>query len=237
MLAAALLLLAAQVAAPPVVTSIEPSMVAPYRPADLTIRGEAFEAGCRVLLGVPGRLVPVRSEIVESDEIRVHLAVGLSPEPATRQIGVDCGRGRRSDMMTLTVAAAVDESEKESSTKPVAAASSEITPASSTYNTPRILSLDPPTAPAGEPLTLTVMGAHFRDGATVEVFANANAGTSHEPDYRAVPFPSEFASDTVLLVDFDRGFATSPKQRSIAVVNPDGGRSPPLYLEITRSLP
>jgi len=140
-------------------------------------------------------------------------------------------------MLTLTIARSTTETVEEAAPETATAESSEITPEPLIHDAPRLLSLDPPTVAAGESLTLTVMGAHFRDGAKVEVLANANAGTSREPDYRTVPFPSDFASDTVLLVDFDRGFAASPKLRSVTVVNPDGSRSPPLYLGITRSLP
>lgn len=237
MSAAALLLLAAQIAAPPVAASIEPSTVAPYRRTELIIQGRGFEEGCRVLLGVSGRLVPVRSEIAGSTEIHVQLTAGLSPEPTVRQVVVDCGRGRRSDVLELTIAAEVPEPEQAPTPEPATTEVPESSTQPPTSDPPQIHSLDPPIVAAGEPLTLTVMGAHFSEGATVEVLANANAGTSREPEYTAVPFPSEFASDTVLLVDFDRGFALSPKQRSITVVNPDGGRSPPLYLKITRSLP
>jgi hypothetical protein len=237
MSAGALLLLATQIAAAPVATSIEPSTVVPYRPARLAIHGEGFEKGCRVLLGVPGRLVPVRSEVVEADEIHVQLTAGLSPEPTARQIVVDCGRGRRSEMLVLTVAEEMPGPEEDQDPQPGTLDEPETETAPAGGEPPQIHTLDPPIVTAGEPLTLTVMGANFSDGATVEVFANANAGTSRQPEYRSVPFSAEFASDTVLLVDFDRGFAASPRQRSIAVVNPDGGRSPPLYLEITRSLP
>jgi hypothetical protein len=237
-----LLLLAAQAAGLPVAASIEPKAIVPYRPVELTIRGEGFGDRCRVLIGVPGRLVPVRSEIEDDSVIRVHIPAGLSPEPETRKIVVDCGRGRRTGMLTLTVAdtAEEDSTEVPSSTSvtgvPIAD-TAEVSVDDTPAVTPRLVSLDPAEVPAGEPFTLTVMGSNFREGAEVEIFANANAGTSRQPDYRPVQFSAEFASGTVLLVDFDRGFAPSPKLRSVTVVNPDGGHSPPLYLGITRRLP
>lgn len=239
-----LLLLVAQTAGVPVVGAIDPPTVAPYQPAELTIRGEGFEAGCRVLIGVPGRLVPVRCEIEDPSAIRVHLTAGLSPDPPTRHVVVDCGRGRRSAMLPLTVATtdeAEDRAEPDNDRASVAPPPTEENdkPSSATAagTPPRITSLDPATALSGEPFTLTLMGENFRDGAEVEVLANTHAGTSRDPEYRALAFPAELASDTVLLVDFDRGFAASPRLRSVTVVNPDGGRSPPLYLKITRSLP
>lgn len=237
-----LLLLAVQAAGLPVAASIEPEAIVAYRPVELTVHGEGFEAGCRVLIGVPGRLVPVRSEIEDESVIRVHLPAGLSPEPETRKVVVDCGRGNRTGMLTLTVAdtAEEDSTNVPSSTNVTGAATTdtaEVSVDNTPAVTPRLVSLDPAEAPAGEPFTLTLMGSNFLEGAEVEIFANANAGTSRQPDYRPVQFPAEFASDTVLLVDFDRGFAPSPKLRSVTVVNPDGGHSPPLFLGITRSLP
>jgi hypothetical protein len=239
---ACLLLLVGQSAGPPRVTSTDPSTVAPYRPVEITIRGDGFEAGCRVLMGSPGRLVPVRSEVENDSTIRVRLAAGLSPQPGTRQIVVDCGPGRRSGALVLTVADR-DAHEERDEPDSVAVAGSvdgeaaEASPEAASDVAPRLVSLDPPSTPAGAPFTLTLMGARFEEGARVEVLANANAGTSRPPDYRPMPFPTEFASDTVLLVDFDRGFAESPKLRSVSVVNPNGRRSAPLYLGITRSLP
>jgi hypothetical protein len=174
---------------------------------------------------------------VDQTEIRVRLTAGLSPQPANRRIVVECGKGRRSGMLTLAVEKAEPQPHDESVADAAVEEPGEEPTSAAHGEAPRINSLEPPTVTAGEPLTLTVMGVNFREGATVEVFANANAGTSREPDYRAVPFPVEVASDTVLLVDFDRGFAPSPKQRSVTVVNADGTRSPPLFLGITRSLP
>lgn len=187
-------------------------------------------------------MVPVRSEVEEASLIRVHLTAGLSPQPGSRLVVVDCGPGRRSGTLTLTVAATEDEQvggrpDIDSVPGPVIGETEESSSDGAPGVAPKLVSLDPATAPAGEAFTLTLMGANFREGAQVEVLVNANAGTSRQPDYRPVPFTSEFASDTVLLVDFDRGFAASPRLRSVAVVNPDGGRSPPLYLGITRSLP
>jgi hypothetical protein len=97
--------------------------------------------------------------------------------------------------------------------------------------------LDPATVPAGDPFALTVVGSGFVDGATVGVLANVNAGTSRAPRYETVQFEAELASDSVLIVDFDRGFAVPPSVRSVVVKNPDGAESSPLYLTITRRSP
>ena len=70
---ASLLLVAAQSSGLPIAASLEPETVAPYRPLELKIHGEAFEAGCRVLIGVPGRLVPVRSEVSPGHVVYCHV--------------------------------------------------------------------------------------------------------------------------------------------------------------------
>ena len=99
---------------------------------------------------------------------------------------------------------------------------------------PRAVALDPSRATAGEPLILTVTGEGFADGALVRVLANAVAGTAQTPRYEMVEFPADCESQRVLLVDFDRGFAPSPRLRRVVVVNPDGASSAPLFLEIVR---
>lgn len=222
----------------PIAAAVSPEVLIPYRPAQLTVSGEGFAPACRVLIGTPGKLVPVRSRVVSDSEIAVELAAGYGPSPARRQLVVVCDPGGRSDPLWLTIAAEGGSP---------AAAGPEVDPAAhggtdsggggAPAVLPRVLRLDPGTIVAGEPFTLTVVGEAFQEGATVEALANIHAGTSHQPEYRSVGFPTEFASDTVLIVDFDRGFAPSPRLRSITVVNPDGGRSPPMYVEVTRRLP
>lgn len=222
--------------AAPVASSVSPDVLAPYRPAQLAIQGEGFDRDCRVLIGPPGKLIPVRSEAVSDSEIVVNLSAGYGPTPQRRQLIVDCAGRARSEPLWLTIAAGddVDSAEAEPGQ---AAPSPDPTAGEFTGELPRVVRLDPGTIAAGEPFTLTVVGDAFQEGATVEALANANAGTSRQPEYRSIAFPTEFASDTVLIVDFDRGFAPSPRVRSITVVNPDGGRSPPMYLEVTRRMP
>lgn len=230
----ALLLAALQALGPPVIDEVEPDVLEPYRAAKLSVRGTGFDDGCRVLLGVPGRMVPVRSECLDDGEIRVELTAGYGPHPAERQLLVDCGRGQRSAPVTIRVVAepapvaeeVLDEPEQDDEI---------VVP--SAGDAPRLAGLDPASIPAGQPLTLTVIGEGFQDGARVEVFANAHAGSSAPPAYRMVRFEAEVASEEVLLVDFDRGFAPSPRLRQVVVVNPDGAASAPLYLEIQRREP
>ena len=220
----------------PVASSVSPDVLAPYRPAQLTIQGEGFNEDCRVLIGPFGKLIPVRSEAVSDSEIVVNLPAGYGPTPQRRQLIVDCAGGARSEPLWLTIAAGGDVESAEAETGQ-AAPSPDPTGGDVTGELPRVLRLDPGATAAGEPFTLTVIGEGFQEGATVEALANANAGTSRRPEYRSIAFPTEFASDTVLIVDFDRGLAPSPRLREIVVVNPDGGRSPPMYLEVTRRMP
>lgn len=223
-------------AAAPVASSVSPDVLAPYRPAQLTIQGAGFDDGCRVLIGPPGKLIPVRSEAVSDSEIVVNLPAGYGPSPQRRQLIVDCAGGARSEPLWLTIAAGGDVRPAEADDGH-AAPGTDPAPGDVTGEPPRVLRLDPGAIAAGEPFTLTVVGEAFQEGAVVQVLANANAGTSRQPEYRSIAFPTELASDTVLIVDFDRGLAPSPRLREIVVVNPDGGRSPPMYLEVTRRMP
>jgi hypothetical protein len=220
-----------QIAAP-AVTAVEPPHLVAYRPADLVVRGEAFSPACRVLLGVPGRMVPVAADFVDETELHVELKAGFGPEPATRLLVVDCGAGVRTEPFELAVlrrpptpAPADEVSEDE------AAVGEEQPPVNAP---PRALALDPARITAGEPLLLTVTGEAFAEGAVVRVLANAAAGNAQPPLYEMVDFPADYESQRVLLVDFDRGFAPSPRLRRVVVVNPDGASSAPLFLEIVR---
>jgi hypothetical protein len=220
-----------QIAAP-AVTAVEPPHLVAYRPADLVVRGQAFSPACRVLLGVPGRMVPVTADFVDETELRVELKAGFGPEPATRLLVVDCGAGVRTEPFELVIMrraptpAPVDEPVEDD----VAAGDEEV----AANDPPRALALDPARIIAGEPLVLTVTGEAFADGAVVRVLANAAAGTAKPPLYEMVDFPTDCESQRVLLVDFDRGFAPSPRLRRLVVVNPDGASSAPLFLEIVR---
>ncbi len=218
----------------PIAAAVSPEVLAPYRPAQLTITGESFAPDCRVLVGVPGKLVPVRSRTVSDSEIVVELTAGYGPTPSRRQVVVTCDAGGRSDPLWLSIQAEDDPPATDFIVDPVAAGSPDLAGDDSSGEQPHVLRLDPGTIAAGEPFTLTVIGEGFVEGAAVEALANIHAGTSRQPDYRSTAFPTEFASDTVLIVDFDRGLAPSPRLRAITVVNPDGGRSPPMYLEVTR---
>jgi hypothetical protein len=221
----------------PIAAAVSPEVLAPYRPAQMTISGEGFAPDCRVLVGVPGKLVPVRSRVVSDSEIVVELAAGYGPNPARRQLVVACDEGGRSDPLWLSIAAEGESPAADFIVDAVDDGSPASTGDEPSGEQPHVLRLDPGTIAAGEPFTLTVIGEGFVEGAAVEALANVHAGTSRQPDYRSTAFPTEFASDTVLIVDFDRGFAPSPRLRSITVVNPDGGRSPPMYLEVTRRMP
>jgi hypothetical protein len=228
-----LLLIAAASTGIPSVDRVEPSTLAAYQPTELTITGTDFGPDCRVLIGAAGRLVPVRHELTGSGEILVRLTSGYGPNPPRRQLIVDCGRNRRSRPFTLEIARG---GAREIETPRPREGEIDHRPTTPT-GTPTITGLDPSIVPAAEALTLTVMGTGFGQGAEVEIFANSNAGTSHTPAYEMLRFPTEVASDTVLLVDLDRGFAPSPRLRRVAVINPDGATSPPVYLSIQRRMP
>jgi flavodoxin len=80
-------------------------------------------------------------------------------------------------------------------------------------------------------------GKDFAAGAVAKILANVNAGTSRAPQYEMKQFDTEVLSDTVLTVELDRGFAPSPRLRTVVVVNPDGGESTPLILTVIRRQP
>ncbi len=216
------------------VTVVEPDTVEPYKAVVLKVSGDGFLPSCRVMIDKQSRFVPVKTEYVDENRLRAVLSAGLGPEPATRRIVVKCG-GRRSNEISFRV---------EETLQVEAVSESEVEPpepdeelALATERTAIVASLDPATVAAGEVITLTLMGSGFAEGARVEVLANTNAGTSRAPLYEVIEFEAEFASDSVLIVDFDRGFAASPRLRPVVVVNPDGSESLPVYLKITRRSP
>jgi hypothetical protein len=229
---ATLLLAAAAAAGVPSVDRVEPSTLEAYRPVELTIVGGGFSPECRVLIGAPGRLAPVRHELVGDGEIRVHLTAGYGPDPARRQVVVECGRNFRSVPVAIEIVRGKTEEAEPAPPAERAAAEPRVD-----SEIPTVTRLEPAAIDAGQVFTLTVMGGGFVDGAEVEIFANSHAGSSHPPAYEMLRFAAEVASDTVLLVDLDRGFAASPRLRQVVVINPDGGTSAPVYLEIKRSSP
>ena len=212
------------------VHALEPDPLPPLTPAVLTVRGEGFAATCRVLLGPEGRLLQVPAETVDAGTIAVRLPLGLPPSPP-RQLVVDCGAAGSSPPVTVhvgrarpTAAAAPLEA------GPGAAAAAAPTPA--VGEPPALERVDPLAVEAGRPETLTVVGRGFVDGATVRILANVNAGTSSPPRYEMRPFAAQVLSPTVLVVELDRGFSPSPRLRPLAVVNPGGAESAPLFLEV-----
>jgi hypothetical protein len=225
-----LILAAAATTGLPMVVAVEPAVITAYRSAELVIRGSGFGPDCRTLIGAGGRFVPVKHELVDGSEIHVRLAAGYGPDPARREIVVECGPGRRSRPFPIEVVRRAEETLDDPSPAPAEQQAVDV-------GAVKVTGVDPETIVAGEIVTLTIMGLGFSDGAEVEIYANRNAGTSRTPIYDMLRFPAEVASDTVLLVDLDRGFAPSPRLRRLTVVNPDGGASAPVYLEIQRRMP
>ncbi|OFV79469.1 MAG: hypothetical protein A2Y78_04985 [Acidobacteria bacterium RBG_13_68_16] len=224
----------------PVLRSLEPESIPAYSPVTLKLHGEGFTRDCRVKLGVPGRMVPVPAQLVAPDTLTVDLRLGLGPQPVQRQVVVDCGGGRVTPPLPLTVespaarprmgnqaASASAESAPPAPTEAVAAQST----------APTVERLEPPELPAGQAGILTVFGKDFAAGAVVKLLANVNAGTSRAPQYEMKQFDTEVLSDTVLTVQLDRGFSPSPRLRTVVVVNPDGGESTPFILTVTRRQP
>lgn len=236
----ALFLAAAASSGFPTVDLVEPATIQAYQPVELTITGSGFNADCRVLMGTAGRMVPVRHEVVNNGEIRVRLTAGFGPDPPRRQLTIECGRNRRSPPVSIEIT----RHSIEDSTGPVhrsiedphmdESANAETV---GSHEAPTVDQLDPPWISAGQVTTLTIMGTGFGDGTEVEIFANRHAGSSRNPVYEMLRFSADVASDTVLLVDLERGFAPSPRLRQVVVVNPDGRTSAPVYLEIKRRSP
>ncbi|MCP4898158.1 MAG: hypothetical protein GY906_14390 [bacterium] len=240
MLSSVLLALALQSAsaASIALSSIEPASIEPYQSVVLEAVGQGFSLSCKVMIDKRGRFVPIKTEYVNATRLRAVLAAGIGPEPATRQIVVKCG-GRRSPPVAIEVAAVSipqDEDEEELSSED-ACVDADAEPEIPVTLPVAVKSLDPSSVAAGEVFTLTLMGSGFVEGVKIEILANLNAGTSRTPQYEIVEFEAEFASDSVLIVDFDRGFAASPRLRPVVATNPDGGQSLPVYLKITRRSP
>ena len=228
LLAAATALAAAQ----PVARSVTPETVPPYAPVTLRVEGSGFEPGCRAMLGRGGRYTPVATTVLGETEIEVRLAAGLPSRPPVRELVVECG-GVRTQPLTLHVAKNRPASGASSTASSVAAEEA----AAPEGEAPILQALDPAQVPAGEPFTLTLIGAGFQNGAKVDVLVNVHAGTGAAPEYGIRRFPAERLSDSVLLVDFDRGFAAEPSLRPVTVVNPSGAASASLFLRITRRSP
>src|SRR3989304_1349591 len=74
--------------------SLEPESIPAFAPVTITLHGEGFTRDCRVMLGVPGRMVPVPATLVGADTLTIDLRLGLGAQPARRQVVVDCGGGR-----------------------------------------------------------------------------------------------------------------------------------------------
>lgn len=225
-------LAAAWAAAQPAAQSVTPEAIPPYTAVTLRVGGSGFQPGCRVMLGRGERFAPVATTVLGENELEVRLPAGLPPRPAVRKLVVDCG-GERSQVLTLHVTTG----RAAGATPPAAEPTPEVGASSPSDETPTLQALDPAEVPAGEPFTLTLTGSGFEDGAAVEVLANVHAGTAAAPEYRSRRFPAEHLSDSVLLVDFDRGFSAAPALRPVKVVNPSGAASAPLFLRITRRLP
>ncbi len=146
MTAALLILAMAQSATgAPIAAAVSPEVLAAYRPAQLTIAGGGFVADCRVLIGTPGKLVPVRSRVISDSEIVVELTAGYGPNPARRQVVVACGAGGRSDPLWLTVEAEGGPPATDPTGDLVADGSPDSSSDDSPAEQPRVLSLDPGT--------------------------------------------------------------------------------------------
>lgn len=223
-----------------VLRSLEPESIQAFAAATLTLHGEGFTRDCRVLLGIPGRMVPVPARLVGADTLTVELRLGLGPNPARRQIAVDCGGGRVTPPLPLAIeppAARTNRGER-----PVSASAESAPPApteaiAAPATAPVVERLEPTEILAGQAGIITVFGKDFAADAVAKILANVNAGTSRAPQYEMKQFDTEVLSDTVLTVELDRGFAPSPRLRTVVVVNPDGGESTPLILTVTRRQP
>ncbi len=223
----------------PVAVSVTPDTVRPYESVVLRVEGSGFGPGCRALLGRAGRYVPVATTVEGGTVVEIRLPAGLPPVPRERAVVVECGSTRTAPL-TVTVNRSMPGGAQPVPSPSLAAAAgaaSAAEPEPATAAVPVLARLDPWTVPAGEPFTLTLTGSRFEEGASVEVTVNVNAGTSRPPEYRPRRFPADRLSDTVLLVDFDRGFAPEPPLRPVRVVNRSGAQSAPLYLRISGRTP
>lgn len=219
------------------VISLDPASIHPYEPAVIEITGKGLKPSCRVMIDKQRRFVPVKTEFVDESRVRAVLSNGLGPEPSSRRLVVRCGR-ERSAPLELRIVAGQTKPEGHDGPSEAAESGQAIDQVVKGDAQPVTIDrLDPEGVVAGEVFTLTLTGTGFQQGATVEVLANANAGTSRVPQYESLSFDAEVASDTVLIVDFERGFAASPQLRSVVVKNPDGGESLPAYFKILRRSP
>ena len=226
----------------PALDWVEPPLVSAYAPASLTLHGQGFAAGCRVLLGVPGKMVLVPSALLDAETLQIELRLGLPPEPVERQLVVDCGAGRVSSPAILRVGPPRNAQPAATPHVPVSASEPAAEPGADGCpadigSVPVLARLEPRELAAGQTGILTLFGSGFAPDTRVRILANIHAGTSRPPEYEMREFAAEQLSDTVLSVELDRGFASFPRLRRVVVLSPDGGESAPLFLTVTRRKP
>src|SRR3972149_5632229 len=148
----------------PVLRSLEPESITAFAPVTLTLHGEGFTRDCRVMLGVPGRMVPVPATLVGADTLTVDLRLGLGPQPARRQVMVDCGGGRVTPPLPL--AGAPPDARAGRGERPVSAFAESAPPAPTEAvvagtTAPAIERLEPSELPAGQAGIITVFCKDF----------------------------------------------------------------------------
>ena len=223
----------------PEIVALNPQTIEAFTPLRLIISGRNFDAGSRVYIQTSkaNRFISYKPVTIESEKIVVVLKIGFGLNPKHRAVYVASSDGSSSNQLQLDIVTKgslnvdtdqnqnQDASENDQSTIPSAPLSS-----------PTIHELQPNQALTAHKVNMLIVGEHFMDGAQVYVLANSNAGTAKAPEYIFLPFEAERLAETLLQVNFDRGFYSTPEIREIYVVNPDGGRSNSLPFTILSPL-
>lgn len=225
--------------AEPVLESLEPSIVAPHRPASLELVGNGFEPGMVVLIETAraGRFLAYNPDELSAERCVVRLPLGFGPKPTQRAVLLRNPDDSESAQLVLRIGlgGAVDgsgERPEPEETDPEEIEPEETEPEEIEPGGPSITGVWPTPLPALEPARIEVLGHDFEPESEVWIQANVHAGSQRLPAFEMRPFPTTWIDAETLEVSLERGFFPSPSSRRLVVVRPDGRRSPEAFLTV-----
>ena len=240
-LVAAALGIAGASLAEPVLHALEPSTVAPHRPATLELLGRGFEPGMDVMIETAraGRFLAYTPAELSDARCVVRLPLGFGPKPSQRAVylrGADGGESTRLDLR-IGIADEGSGTEPDGSEEPKEPEPEEPEETEPEETEPEVIAdgpsvsgLWPTPLPALEAARIEVLGHGFEPGAEVWIQANVHAGSTRLPSFDMRPFPTTWIDGESLEVTLERGFFPAPASRRLVVVLPDGRRSPETFL-------